>query len=47
MRVDTAKRAIKVTIYRHGREAIDYANIMRGAVEVGPPFIRRHGYFFK
>ncbi|KAI6235732.1 Aa-trans domain-containing protein [Aphelenchoides besseyi] len=32
---------------RNGRETIDYANIMRGAVEAGPPWIRRHGYLFK
>ncbi|KAI6239697.1 Aa-trans domain-containing protein [Aphelenchoides fujianensis] len=30
-----------------GQRTIDYANIMRGAVESGPPWIRRHGYFFK
>ncbi|CAI5444639.1 unnamed protein product [Caenorhabditis angaria] len=32
---------------RNGRDLIDYANIMRGAVEMGPPWIKRHGYFFK
>ncbi|KAI6241629.1 Aa-trans domain-containing protein [Aphelenchoides fujianensis] len=32
---------------RNGRETIDYGNIMRGAVEAGPSWIRRHGYFFK
>ncbi|CAB3402010.1 unnamed protein product [Caenorhabditis bovis] len=31
----------------NGRDLIDYANIMRGAVEMGPPWIRRRGYFFK
>uniref|UniRef100_A0A8R1EJ50 Phosphoglucomutase-2 n=1 Tax=Caenorhabditis japonica TaxID=281687 RepID=A0A8R1EJ50_CAEJA len=32
---------------RNGRDLIDYANIMRGAVEMGPPWIKRRGYFFK
>jgi len=32
---------------RNGREMIDYANIMRGAVEAGPDWISSHGYFFK
>ncbi|PIC40371.1 hypothetical protein B9Z55_011738 [Caenorhabditis nigoni] len=32
---------------RNGRDLIDYANIMRGAVEMGPPWIMRKGYFFK
>ncbi|KAK0420499.1 hypothetical protein QR680_014722 [Steinernema hermaphroditum] len=32
---------------RNGRELIDYANIMRGAVEAGPSWINRRGYFFK
>lgn len=32
---------------RSGRELIDYANIMRGAVEAGPSWICNHGYFFK
>lgn len=32
---------------RNGRDLIDYANIMRGAVEMGPPWIKRNGYFFK
>ncbi|KHJ86637.1 transmembrane amino acid transporter protein [Oesophagostomum dentatum] len=32
---------------RNGRDLIDYANIMRGAVEMGPPWIRHKGYFFK
>ncbi|CAD5219149.1 unnamed protein product [Bursaphelenchus xylophilus] len=32
---------------RNGRDAIDYGNIMRGAVEAGPSWIRHRGYFFK
>ncbi|KJH46463.1 transmembrane amino acid transporter protein [Dictyocaulus viviparus] len=32
---------------RNGRDWIDYANIMRGAIEMGPPWIRHKGYFFK
>ncbi|PAV83049.1 hypothetical protein WR25_02583 [Diploscapter pachys] len=32
---------------RNGRDLMDYANIMRGAVEMGPPSLKRHGYFFK
>ncbi|KAE9555009.1 hypothetical protein FO519_001755 [Halicephalobus sp. NKZ332] len=32
---------------RNGRELIDYANIMRGAVEAGPNWINTRGYFFK
>ncbi|VDN60278.1 unnamed protein product [Dracunculus medinensis] len=32
---------------RYGRETVDYANIMRGAVEAGPIWIKNHGYFFK
>ncbi|KAI1729261.1 transmembrane amino acid transporter protein domain-containing protein [Ditylenchus destructor] len=32
---------------RNGRELIDYANIMRGAVEAGPSWISGYGYFFK
>ncbi|KAJ1346766.1 hypothetical protein KIN20_001665 [Parelaphostrongylus tenuis] len=32
---------------KNGRDWIDYANIMRGAVEAGPPWIRHRGYFFK
>ncbi|RCN52762.1 transmembrane amino acid transporter protein [Ancylostoma caninum] len=32
---------------RNGRDLIDYANIMRGAVEMGPTWIRHKGYFFK
>lgn len=32
---------------RNGRELIDYANIMRGAVEAGPTWISNRGYFFK
>jgi proton-coupled amino acid transporter len=32
---------------RNGRELIDYANIMRGAVEAGPTWICSRGYFFK
>ncbi|KAE9420012.1 hypothetical protein Angca_005684, partial [Angiostrongylus cantonensis] len=30
-----------------GRDRIDYANIMRGAVEMGPSWICHKGYFFK
>ncbi|KAI6176670.1 Amino acid transporter, transmembrane family-containing protein [Aphelenchoides bicaudatus] len=30
-----------------GREFVDYANIMKTAVEHGPPWIRNKGYFFK
>ncbi|VDM84920.1 unnamed protein product [Strongylus vulgaris] len=26
---------------------LDYANVMRSAVELGPPWIRDHGYFWK
>ncbi|ETN86267.1 transmembrane amino acid transporter protein [Necator americanus] len=26
---------------------LDYANVMRSAVEIGPPWIRDHGYFWK
>lgn len=37
----------KNKISRNGRDLIDYANIMRGAVEMGPHWIRNHGYFFK
>ena len=33
--------------FRNGRELIDYANIMRGAVEAGPSWISGYGYFFK
>ncbi|VDO89468.1 unnamed protein product [Heligmosomoides polygyrus] len=32
---------------RNGRDLIDYANILRGAVEMGPNWIRHKGYFFK
>ncbi|KAL3090188.1 hypothetical protein niasHS_006640 [Heterodera schachtii] len=32
---------------KNGREIIDYANIMRGAVEAGPSWISSRGYFFK
>uniref|UniRef100_A0A914C5L7 Amino acid transporter transmembrane domain-containing protein n=1 Tax=Acrobeloides nanus TaxID=290746 RepID=A0A914C5L7_9BILA len=32
---------------RNGKELIDYANIMRGAVEAGPSWIKNRGYFFK
>uniref|UniRef100_A0A7E4WA27 Aa_trans domain-containing protein n=1 Tax=Panagrellus redivivus TaxID=6233 RepID=A0A7E4WA27_PANRE len=32
---------------RNGREVIDYANIMRGAIEAGPAWISHRGYFFK
>ncbi|KAF8359912.1 hypothetical protein PRIPAC_94907 [Pristionchus pacificus] len=32
---------------RNGRDLIDYANIMRGAVELGPEWLRHKGYFFK
>ncbi|GMT19180.1 hypothetical protein PFISCL1PPCAC_10477 [Pristionchus fissidentatus] len=32
---------------RNGRDLIDYANIMRGAVELGPEWLRHRGYFFK
>uniref|UniRef100_A0A914HEI8 Amino acid transporter transmembrane domain-containing protein n=1 Tax=Globodera rostochiensis TaxID=31243 RepID=A0A914HEI8_GLORO len=32
---------------KNGRELIDYANIMRGAVEAGPSWISGKGYFFK
>ncbi|VDL86928.1 unnamed protein product [Nippostrongylus brasiliensis] len=32
---------------RNGRDLIDYANILRGAVEMGPSWIRHKGYFFK
>ncbi|CAJ0941208.1 unnamed protein product, partial [Mesorhabditis belari] len=32
---------------RNGRDLIDYANVMRGAVEMGPDWIRNRGYFFK
>ncbi|KAI1729254.1 transmembrane amino acid transporter protein domain-containing protein [Ditylenchus destructor] len=32
---------------RKGQEAMDYANVMRNAVELGPPWIRRRGYFAK
>ncbi|KAI3413594.1 hypothetical protein GPALN_011083 [Globodera pallida] len=32
---------------KNGRELIDYANIMRGAVEAGPSWISGRGYFFK
>ncbi|CAJ0578656.1 unnamed protein product, partial [Mesorhabditis spiculigera] len=32
---------------RSGRELVDYANIMRLAVEMGPDWIRNRGYFFK
>ncbi|TKR64576.1 hypothetical protein L596_025084 [Steinernema carpocapsae] len=32
---------------RNGREMIDYANIMRGAIEAGPSWLNRRGYFFK
>jgi len=32
---------------RTGREFVDYANIMKYAVENGPPWIRNRGYFFK
>ncbi|KAI6224790.1 Aa-trans domain-containing protein [Aphelenchoides besseyi] len=32
---------------KNGQRTIDYANIMRGAVESGPPWIRRYGYAFK
>ncbi|MFH4976568.1 hypothetical protein AB6A40_003277 [Gnathostoma spinigerum] len=33
--------------YRYGREVIDYANVMRGAVEAGPNWINTKGYIFK
>ncbi|VDM59459.1 unnamed protein product [Angiostrongylus costaricensis] len=36
-----------VCMLRNGRDWIDYANIMRGAVEMGPSWIRHKGYFFK
>ncbi|KAK6101228.1 Transmembrane amino acid transporter family protein [Brugia pahangi] len=32
---------------RNGRDVIDYANVMRSAVESGPTWISIHGYFFK
>ncbi|VDN07091.1 unnamed protein product [Thelazia callipaeda] len=32
---------------RSGREVIDYANVMRSAVENGPAWISGYGYFFK
>uniref|UniRef100_A0A915PBA4 Amino acid transporter transmembrane domain-containing protein n=1 Tax=Setaria digitata TaxID=48799 RepID=A0A915PBA4_9BILA len=32
---------------RNGKDVIDYANVMRGAVESGPAWISLHGYFFK
>ncbi|CAG9532662.1 unnamed protein product [Cercopithifilaria johnstoni] len=32
---------------RNGRDIIDYANVMRSAVESGPTWISVHGYFFK
>lgn len=34
-------------MFRNGRELIDYANIMRGSVEVGPSWISKYGYVFK
>uniref|UniRef100_A0A0R3RM79 Aa_trans domain-containing protein n=1 Tax=Elaeophora elaphi TaxID=1147741 RepID=A0A0R3RM79_9BILA len=35
------------SFYRNGRDVIDYANVMRSAVESGPTWISIHGYFFK
>uniref|UniRef100_A0A8R1Y2F6 Aa_trans domain-containing protein n=1 Tax=Onchocerca volvulus TaxID=6282 RepID=A0A8R1Y2F6_ONCVO len=32
---------------KNGRDVIDYANVMRSAVESGPTWISIHGYFFK
>ncbi|KAM3723857.1 Proton-coupled amino acid transporter [Dirofilaria immitis] len=32
---------------RNGTDVIDYANVMRSAVESGPTWISIHGYFFK
>ncbi|VDK83444.1 unnamed protein product [Litomosoides sigmodontis] len=32
---------------RNGRDVIDYANVMRSAVESGPTWISIYGYFFK
>ncbi|KAK6053836.1 hypothetical protein COOONC_08658 [Cooperia oncophora] len=32
---------------RKARPRLDYANVMRSAVEIGPPWIRDHGYFWK
>uniref|UniRef100_A0A7E4W1L4 Aa_trans domain-containing protein n=1 Tax=Panagrellus redivivus TaxID=6233 RepID=A0A7E4W1L4_PANRE len=32
---------------RKGQDRIDYANVMRGAVEAGPEWVRNHGYFAK
>uniref|UniRef100_A0A1I7XKI3 Aa_trans domain-containing protein n=1 Tax=Heterorhabditis bacteriophora TaxID=37862 RepID=A0A1I7XKI3_HETBA len=29
------------------QQRMDYANVMRSAVEIGPPWIRDHGYFWK
>lgn len=36
-----------LNLFRNGREFIDFANIMRGAVEAGPPRIARYGYVAK
>ncbi|CAI4230319.1 unnamed protein product [Auanema sp. JU1783] len=33
--------------YLKNQQRIDYANVMRSAVEIGPPWIRHHGYFWK
>jgi len=33
--------------FRKGQDRIDFANVMRGAVEIGPAWIRDHGYFAK
>uniref|UniRef100_A0A914DPY6 Amino acid transporter transmembrane domain-containing protein n=1 Tax=Acrobeloides nanus TaxID=290746 RepID=A0A914DPY6_9BILA len=32
---------------RKGQDRLDFANVMRGAVEYGPPWIREYGYFSK
>ncbi|KAK6745295.1 hypothetical protein RB195_011802 [Necator americanus] len=33
--------------YLKSQPRLDYANVMRSAVEIGPPWIRDHGYFWK
>ncbi|KAL6725268.1 hypothetical protein Aduo_007332 [Ancylostoma duodenale] len=33
--------------YLKAQSRLDYANVMRSAVELGPPWIRDHGYFWK
>lgn len=46
-RVERLKNFSNWTGCSKGHQKMDYANVMRAAVELGPPRLREKGYLFK